>query len=71
MATLQSIRDRAGVLVAVIIGLALLAFVLGDFFGRGRGPSFRAKKMYEIAEINGKSISYQLFEERIEKLKDG
>lgn len=66
MATLQSIRDRAGVLVAVIIGLALLAFVLGDFFGQGSGPAFRTKKIYEIAEINGKSISYQLFEERVE-----
>lgn len=70
MATLQSIRDRAGVLVAVVIGLALLAFVLGDFFGQGSGPSFRTKKMFEIAEINGKSISYQLFEERIENLTE-
>ena len=30
MATLQKIRDRAGLLIAVVIGLALLAFVLGD-----------------------------------------
>ncbi len=70
MATLQSIRDKAGVLVAVIIGLALLAFVLGDFFGQGSGPSFRSKKIFEIAEINGKSISYQLFDERVQNLTE-
>ncbi len=70
MATLQTIRDRAGVLVAVIIGLALLAFVLGDFFGQGSGPSFRSKKIFEIAEINGKSISYQLFDERVQNLTE-
>ena len=70
MATLQSIRDRAGILVAAVIGLALLAFVLGDFFGQGSGPSFGSKKMYEIAEIDGKSISYQLFDQKIQNLTE-
>ena len=42
MATLQSIRDRGGVLVAIIIGLALLAFILGDFnLGVGRDKSIK------------------------------
>ena len=68
MATLQTIRDRAGVLVAIIIGLALLAFVLGDFFGKGPGP--RSKKYFEIAEIGGKSITYQDFEKKINKLTE-
>ncbi len=70
MATLQSIRERAGVLIAIVIGLALLAFVLGDFLGQGSGPAFRTKKIFEIAEINGKSISYQLFDERVENLTE-
>ncbi|UCG28914.1 MAG: SurA N-terminal domain-containing protein [Bacteroidales bacterium] len=70
MATLQTIRDRAGVLIAVIIGLALLAFVLGDFFGQGSGLTFRSKRIFEIAEINGKSISYQSFDEKIQNLTE-
>jgi peptidyl-prolyl cis-trans isomerase D len=70
MATLQTIRDRAGVLVAGIIGLALLAFVLGDFFGQGSGPTLGSKKMYEIAEIDGKSISYQSFDQKIQNLTE-
>ena len=35
MATLQKIRTRAGVLVAIIIGLALFAFILGDLLQSG------------------------------------
>lgn len=68
MATLQTIRNKAGILIAVVIGLALLAFVLGDFLGQGSGPAFGSKKFYELAEINGKSISYQVYEQKIQNL---
>lgn len=68
MATLQTIRDKAGILIALVIGLALLAFVLGDFFGRGGGPAFGSKKLFELAEINGKSISYKVYEQKIQNL---
>ena len=30
MATLQKIRNRGGVLVSIVIGLALVAFIVGD-----------------------------------------
>lgn len=70
MATLQTIRDKAGIMIAVVIGLALLAFVLGDFFGQGSGPTIGKKKMFEIAEIDGKSISYQVFEQKIQNLTE-
>jgi len=42
MATLQKIRNKGGVLVAGVIGLALLAFILGDLFSSG--PSAFSKK---------------------------
>ncbi len=35
MATLQNIRNKAGLLVAIVIGLALFAFILGDMMGSG------------------------------------
>jgi len=53
MATLQRIRNRAGLLVAVVIGLALLAFILGDMMGSG-SPAVGGKRT--VAEINGKGI---------------
>ncbi len=34
MATLQKIRDK-GALLVIVIGVALLAFVLGDLFTSG------------------------------------
>ncbi len=52
MATLQNIRNRAGLLVAVVIGLALFAFILGDMMGSG--SSSMGKR--SVAEINGKGI---------------
>ena len=66
MATLQKIRNRAGVLVAVIIGLALLAFILGDFLSSG--PSAFSRNRMEVAEIDGKSIGYMEYNSRIEEL---
>jgi len=70
MATLQTIRDRAGILVAGIIGLAILAFVLGDFLGRGNASRIGLKKKMEIAEIGGKSISYIDFDKRVNNLTE-
>jgi peptidyl-prolyl cis-trans isomerase D len=56
MATLQKIRNRAGLLISIIIGLALLAFVLNDLFSGRSRPSLFSNAQYEIAEISGRSI---------------
>ncbi|HQE54031.1 peptidylprolyl isomerase [Tenuifilum sp.] len=63
MATLERIRNRAGVLVSVVIGLALFAFILGDFITSG-GVFFNRSQM-EIAEIAGSSISYEEYQARV------
>jgi peptidyl-prolyl cis-trans isomerase D len=68
MATLQKIRNKAGVLVAVIIGLALLAFILGDFLNQG--PSVFSRKQMQVAEIDGQSIDYMEYNAKIEELAD-
>ncbi len=68
MATLQTIRDRAGLLVAIVIGLSILAFVLGDLFGSGGGTTIGMRKKMEIAEIRGESISYLDYDKMINDL---
>lgn len=65
MATLEKIRNRAGLLVAVVIGLALFAFILGDLLNSG-GSLFNQAKM-EIAEIAGTSVSYDLYAAKVEE----
>ena len=63
MATLNMIRNRMGLLVAIIIGMALLAFVIGDLLNQGK--SMFSKAQYEIAEVAGKSIPYTEFDQRV------
>ncbi len=63
MATLEKIRNRAGVLVAVVIGFALLAFILGDFLNSGK--TLFSDSQFEIAEIAGNSISYQKYQKEL------
>ncbi|MCD6346687.1 MAG: SurA N-terminal domain-containing protein [Bacteroidales bacterium] len=53
-----------GVLIAVVIGFALLAFILGDFLSSG--SKLLNSKKFEIASIDGKSVSYQDFQARVE-----
>ncbi len=68
MSALQFLREKAGVLVAAVIGLSLFLFVVSDFFGKGRGQRIKAKKYYEIGEISGEYISYQDYELRLQNL---
>jgi len=68
MSAIQFLREKAGVLVAGIIGLSLFLFVVSDFFGNGRGQRRQARKFYELGEIAGQYVSYQDFEERVQSL---
>jgi len=68
MSALQFLREKAGVLVAGVIGLSLFLFVVSDFFGNGRGQRIKAKKYYEIGKIGDESVSYQDFEQQVQNL---
>ncbi len=57
MSALQFLRERAGVLVAVVIGLSLFIFVISDFFGNGANQSAKARKYYEIGKIGDETVS--------------
>jgi peptidyl-prolyl cis-trans isomerase D len=70
MSALQFLREKAGVLVAGVIGLSLFLFVVSDFFGGGRGQRLKQKKYYEIGRINGEYISYQDYEQRVQNLQE-
>jgi peptidyl-prolyl cis-trans isomerase D len=68
MSALQFLREKAGVLVAGVIGLSLFLFVVSDFFGRGRGQRMKQKKYYEIGQIGGEYVSYQDYELKLQNL---
>jgi peptidyl-prolyl cis-trans isomerase D len=60
MAVIGKIRSYSGLLIAVI-GIALAAFVLGDFMGYGPGRT----PDWEVGVVEGKKISYPEFENRV------
>ena len=62
MATLQNIRNRAGFLVAVI-GIAMLAFILGDLLTSGTTIFNKARD--KAFEVNGEVISTQDYFDRV------
>ena len=68
MAILQDLREKAGPLVAIVIGVSLLLFVVSDFFGNNNTQRRRAQKYYELARIDGETVSYQDFEMRVQDL---
>jgi peptidyl-prolyl cis-trans isomerase D len=70
MSALQFLREKAGVLVAGVIGLSLFLFVVSDFFGRGRGQRLQQRKYYEVGRINGEYLSYQDYEQRVQNLQE-
>ncbi|KAB8154357.1 hypothetical protein EZY14_007940 [Kordia sp. TARA_039_SRF] len=66
MAILAKIRQRTLVLI-LIIGLALFAFVISDVFNTNGGGE---KQPTEIGSINGEDISYNGFKNQVEYLKN-
>ncbi len=68
MATLQNIRNRGGLMVAIVIGLALGAFILGDMLNSG--STLMKPSQLEIAEIDGVTITYPEFQKKVEELSE-
>jgi len=66
MSTLQYLREKAGPLVAIVIGVALVLFVVSDFFGKGRGQRRQQREYYEIGKIGKNTISYFDYETRVQ-----
>ena len=62
MAMLEKIRSKAAFLV-VVIGLALLAFIIGDFLNSGQ--SFFMMNQNKVATVNGKTIGVEEYQERV------
>ena len=64
MATLEKIRKRS-VLLLVIIGAALVAFIIGDFLNSGRNIFGDGTT---VAKVDGEKIDYLAFQQRYTNL---
>ena len=62
MATLQNIRNKSGLLLAVI-GVAMLAFILGDFL---KSTNSGGANNVKVGEIFGNDILIQTFQKKVD-----
>ncbi|MFB6320251.1 SurA N-terminal domain-containing protein [Saccharicrinis sp. FJH54] len=67
MATLEKIRNRA-VLLIVVIGVAMAAFILGDLF-KSRSTFF-GQSQREVADINGHTVMIDELQHKIQELTE-
>lgn len=65
MASLNTLRTKGGVIVSVVIGVALLAFLVGDLFSSG-SSMLNSRKM-RVGEIAGTNIGYVEYTEATDK----
>ena len=65
MATLEKIRSK-GVLLIVVVGVALLSFIVGDFLTQG--SSFFNQSRETVAVVNGEKINIADYQELIDQI---
>lgn len=68
MATLNTLRNKGGVLLAVVIGIALVAFVLGDMLTSGN-TLMNSSKM-NVGTIDGEKVTTQEYAQVIDELTE-
>lgn len=67
MATLEKIRNKAGLLVGVV-GVALFAFIIGDLLSSG--SSFINRNQNNVLVVNGNAVDYQEYMGRENELTE-
>ena len=67
MATLEKIRSKAGLLV-LVVGLALFAFIIGDFLNSG--STYFRQSQERIAEIDGEVVKIQDYQGRVDEMAE-
>ena len=63
MVRLENIRNRSGLLL-VVIGIAMLAFILTDLMSSSNGA---VSTDFVIGEVGDEEIDYQAFEQRVQQ----
>ncbi|MDD6356554.1 MAG: SurA N-terminal domain-containing protein [Bacteroidales bacterium] len=67
MATLEKIRSRSILLIS-IIGLALFAFIIGDFLNSG--STYFGQSRLEVVKVNDKAVKIDKFQEKVDDLAE-
>ena len=70
MSIIQSLRDKAAILLTSLIALSLIGFLVQDaFIGRGRGSGLSGSS-HSVGSINGKDIDVMEFNQKVKQMED-
>jgi hypothetical protein len=70
MAVLETIRNKFGILITVLIAVALLSFIIDPTSLSSLTGGEQMGEETEVASINGKSVSYTEFSDEVRKYND-
>ena len=65
MGIMGFLRNRAGVIIVIAIGFAIVAFLLSDAIRSGQG--FISDSQSEVGEVAGEAVSFKEFSERVDQ----
>ena len=65
MAVLQTLRTKFGLAISIIVALGLLSFIIDP--GQIESAVRSMSSKYDVGKINGKSVSYNDFQEDVER----
>ncbi len=68
MALINTLREKAGKVLVIAVGLAIVSFILADLLGSN--SVLFGGQSNEVGEIAGTTITYQDFQQRIEDMKN-
>lgn len=71
MAVLETIRNKFGILITVLIAVALLSFIIDPTSLASLTGGQQMGEDIEVASINGKSVTYTDFNNEVQKLGKG
>lgn len=68
MVTLNTLRNKGGALLAFVIGLALVAFILGDVLSSG--SSILSGSKMNVGQIDGETVTYLEYDRVVNQLME-
>lgn len=70
MSIIQTIREKGAKITVVVIAVALIGFILTDYF-QSRGRSGGGGVSNSVGSVNGRSISFEEFNQKLAMTEDG
>ena len=69
MSIIQTIRDKGAKVSVVLIALALVGFILTDYF-QGQSRGMRGGTSSSVGSVNGRSVNYEDFNLKVDQMQE-